>query len=332
MEQRLVSTIVVAYNNWPDVELAIQSALCQSYRSTEVIVVDNSSQDETAVEVPKRFAGKIVYIRQPNLGDAGAYNTGLKHARGEFIQFLDGDDFLSPYKVEKQVEIFDADPAVDIVFSDQRCFQSLAGCDTLEDFGRGDHHDMIAASLPPINGGVDSQLSALFRRSALDRVGPWDTKVYVSDLDYWLRAAAMGCRFRHCKNLAGFARLHPGQMSRDVVAVRRGREAVLMKALTYIQDEPHQKLLRGCLEQVQFFIAILDSGLTKSGAFAKLRQARENRGGTVSAPAYWIAAAVIFVPGALRFARSPSITSLRRFAARLSGLKAEFWDRPTPND
>src|SRR5262245_41810676 len=105
MVPELVSIIVVGYNNWPDLELAIQSALCQSYRPIEVIVIDNSSTDDTSKEVPRRFSDRICYLRQENRGDAGAYNRGIREAKGEFLQFLDGDDVLTPYKIEKQMEI-----------------------------------------------------------------------------------------------------------------------------------------------------------------------------------------------------------------------------------
>src|SRR5947209_19653147 len=102
----LVSIVVCTYNNWPDVELTIASALHQSYRPVEVIGVDNSSTGITPTEVPKHFGQSVLYIRQPNKECAGAYNTGFGVSRGEFIQFLDGDDVLAPNKIHKQVEVF----------------------------------------------------------------------------------------------------------------------------------------------------------------------------------------------------------------------------------
>src|SRR5581483_3839019 len=123
----LVSVVVCTYNNWPDVELTIQSALHQSYRPLEVIVVDNSSTDATGDEVPKRFVGSVRYIRQPNRDCAGAYNAGFAIAKGEFIQFVDGDDVLAPNKIRKQLEVFRSDPETDIVYGDVRMFQTAAG-------------------------------------------------------------------------------------------------------------------------------------------------------------------------------------------------------------
>src|SRR6266571_313326 len=106
MHDNLVSIIICSYNNWPDLKLAVQSALCQSYPHVEVIVVDNSSTDRTSIEVPRFFCNSIKYVTQENRGDSGAYNTGLNVATGHFIQFMDGDDILLAHKIEDQLTAF----------------------------------------------------------------------------------------------------------------------------------------------------------------------------------------------------------------------------------
>src|SRR3974390_844203 len=116
----LVSVVITAWNNWPDLEMAIESALNQSYRPLEVIVVDNSSSDATPEEVSRRFGSRVRYVCQPNRECAGAHNTGFSLASGEFIQFLAGDDVLAPNKIAKQMEIFKANPELDIVYGDIR--------------------------------------------------------------------------------------------------------------------------------------------------------------------------------------------------------------------
>src|ERR1017187_4001465 len=127
MASPLVSIVICAYQNWPDLEMTIESALQQSYQPIEVIVVDNSSTDPTPREVPERFGGRVRYISQPNKQCAGACNTGFDLARGEFIQFVDGDDVLAPNKIAKQMEFFQANPELDIVYGDVRRFQTLPG-------------------------------------------------------------------------------------------------------------------------------------------------------------------------------------------------------------
>src|SRR5438128_2463831 len=106
MPNALVSIIICSYNSWPDLELAISSALCQSLRPVEVIVVDNDSHDATPLEVPRRFGEAVKFVSQPNRGAYGAFNTGMALAKGEFFQFMDGDDVLLPHKIEAQVAAF----------------------------------------------------------------------------------------------------------------------------------------------------------------------------------------------------------------------------------
>ena len=152
----LVSIVIVAHNNWPDLELAIQSALHQSYTKIEVIVVDNSSRDATEQEVPKIFGNRIRYVRQPNTGEGGGRNAGMRLAAGEFVQFLDGDDCLAPDKVEKQIAVLNVAPEVDVVYGDVRQFQTSAGRANWEDWDTADHPDMLATLLSFTGNGGGS--------------------------------------------------------------------------------------------------------------------------------------------------------------------------------
>ena len=318
-EPELVSIIVVAYNNWPDLDLAVQSALCQSYHPVEVIVVDNSSTDGTAGELEQRYSGRVNYIHQANRGDAGAYNTGFSHSRGEFIQFLDGDDVLAPDKIDRQMAVAREHPDTDIIYGDIRRFQTLPRHAAWADRTTEHHDDMLAATLAPEPLGVETILSALIRRRALQRVGPWDEAVYCTDFDYWLRAAWLGCRFRHCPGLLGFARVHPKQMSVDVSAMNRGTEAVLAKALTYIDREPYRTMVLENLAQMRYLRAVSRKGLSRDEALAKLREARETKSDEVPLPAYWMGVVAIVAPYGSVLISSPAFRAIRRFVARLVG-------------
>src|SRR4029079_12553612 len=127
----------------------------------------------------------IRYVVQENRGDGGAYNTGMRAAAGAYLQFMDGDDVLAPNKVEKQMESFAVDPKAEIVFGDTRRFQSLAGKADWTDVDARDCDDMLAAFLDPEGDAAGLTIQgALFRRSALDRIGAWDESLYLSDIDY----------------------------------------------------------------------------------------------------------------------------------------------------
>ncbi len=98
-----VSIIIPIYNSSAFLQKALESILQQTYPNLEIIVVDDESADDS-YEIAKEFVSKgVKVVRQKNAGAAVARNTGLSVSTGEYIQFLDADDFLSPDKIEKQV-------------------------------------------------------------------------------------------------------------------------------------------------------------------------------------------------------------------------------------
>jgi GT2 family glycosyltransferase len=312
----LVSIVIVAYQNWPDLELAIQSALCQSYRPVEVIVVDNSSTDATPQEVPRRFGDRLRYLRQDNRGDSGGYNAGMAVARGDFVLFLDGDDLLAPNIVEKEMETFARDPSVDVVYGQLRQFQTLAGPARWEDWDHQEHDDILLALAVHETAGLMAQCT-LFRRRALESVGPFDESLYVADYDYFLRAAWAGCRFRFCPEALAFYRNRPGQMSADTPALMRGMAAVWTKALTYVDREPYRSEIAARLAQRRFALA---SGGSRAGGPALVRElaaARALNPSAVPVPLFAAAAALAVLPGGRFFLASPVLASARRLIARL---------------
>jgi glycosyltransferase involved in cell wall biosynthesis len=109
-----VSIVIPNYNYADYVSAAINSVLNQTYSNIEVIVVNNGSTDHS-LEVLTKFGEKIVLVNQENLGQAGARNSGLARATGDFIAFLDADDVWHPDKLEKQINLFNS--KVELVYS-----------------------------------------------------------------------------------------------------------------------------------------------------------------------------------------------------------------------
>jgi glycosyltransferase involved in cell wall biosynthesis len=318
----LVSVVICAWNNWPALEMTIASALHQSYQAIEVIVVDNSSGDETPNEVCKRFGRKVRYIRQPNRGCAGAHNTGFAMASGEFIQFVAGDDVLAPNKIAKQVRYFLANPELDIVYGDIRNFRMSGGGAAWSDVPTQQEDDMLRALiiLEKHGAGINA-LGTLFRRRALERVGPWDENLYCEDTDYWLRAAYAGCLFGLCSGSPmGFKRLWEGQKIANVPATVRGLEAVWDKARGYITEEPYCSLLSDRLAEYRFLMAISPGLMARPEALAMLALARTTSPKKVSSLVYALGYAAIVVPGGAFLVRSRGLRSIRRLLAALVGF------------
>jgi len=100
----LVSIIIPTYNRADHICHAVESALSQSYKDKEVIVVDDGSTDDTQVRL-KRYGSQIQIVVQPNAGPASARNRGIEESAGEIIAFLDSDDSWLPTKLERQVSL-----------------------------------------------------------------------------------------------------------------------------------------------------------------------------------------------------------------------------------
>ncbi len=114
---KLVSVIIPVYKVEKYIAATTQSVLEQTYKNFELLIIDDGSPDKS-VEICQRFTdSRIKIIRQENRGVAAARNTGIRHARGEYIALLDADDLWLPNKLEKHVEHLEKSPNVGVSFS-----------------------------------------------------------------------------------------------------------------------------------------------------------------------------------------------------------------------
>jgi glycosyltransferase involved in cell wall biosynthesis len=101
----LVSILIPAYNAEPWIADTIRSALAQSWPRKEIIIVDSGSRDDT-LRVARQFASKeVLVVTQQNQGASAARNKAFELCQGEYIQWLDADDLLSPDKVVRQMAV-----------------------------------------------------------------------------------------------------------------------------------------------------------------------------------------------------------------------------------
>ena len=100
------SVVIPTYNHGDTVERAIDSALAQTLRDIEVIVVDDASTDDTQTVLDRIGDPRVTCLRHDsNRGGSAARNTGIDHATGEYIAFLDADDEWLPRKLERQCDL-----------------------------------------------------------------------------------------------------------------------------------------------------------------------------------------------------------------------------------
>ena len=116
-----ISVVIPAYNAESFLHRSVQSVLDQTEKPFEIIVVDDGSKDNTTGAAAK-FGDQIKFVTQQNGGPAKARNTGMRMAQGDWIAFLDADDWWMPEKLRKQKEQALANPGAVVVYSGMESF------------------------------------------------------------------------------------------------------------------------------------------------------------------------------------------------------------------
>jgi hypothetical protein len=234
----LVSILIPCYNAERWVAQAIDSALAQTWPEKEVIVVDDGSTDGS-LEIVKRFGDRVRFHAGPNLGANTARNRLLQLARGEWLQYLDADDFLLPEKVAMQMTFLASHPDVDVVFGPvtmEHWTEAKTRRKLLPIPEPRDLWILLARWFLPQNG------AALWRKQAIIDVGKWKVdQPCCQEHELYLRLLMAGKRFAYCEHNGAIYR-HWGETSLwrgNVPEVHRRRLEIEQRA---------EDFLRGCNE------------------------------------------------------------------------------------
>lgn len=221
----LISVIIPTYNHAHFLGDAIQSALKQSYRTIEIIVVDDGSTDHTRAVV-EHFGERVRYLRQENRGLSGARNRGILAARGAYIALLDADDFWEPPYLETGHRLLANQPTLGAVYTGlqfvnskgerltQRCVTTVPS-------------DQLYERL--LDGEFFAPSAVLIRRICFMTVGLFDEALRASeDWDMWLRVAQVYGFAGIAQPLLNY-RVHSHNMSADPVYMLRYQTMVVHK-------------------------------------------------------------------------------------------------------
>ncbi len=258
MSTPLVSVIMPTFNRAGWLSESIGSVLNQTYPNLELIVVDDGSTDHTA-EVVRAFGDQLTYLRQANRGVSKARNHGVAKSRGLWVAFLDSDDLWQPAKVATQVALFQAQPEVEVCYTDEiwirhgvrvnpkRIHQKHTGW-------------LFEPSLPRC---IISPSSVMMRRSLWTRLGGFDERLPAcEDYDLWLR---MTVRV-------------PVSLVPEALIVKRGGHADQLSRATPLLDQYRiialDKLLRTALpwSQRRAVLSVLIQKCTIMAQGARKRQ------------------------------------------------------------
>lgn len=186
-----VSVIIPAYNSGKTILRALQSVFNQSLLPFEVIVVDDGSSDNTADLVKENYPDAKL-ILQKNAGAAAARNTGAKASSGEYIAFLDSDDFWHKQKIELQSSILNDHLDVGMCSSVCTFFTETSLANNTADL----HQEISKISydrIPFVQVFSHPYLgtpSVMLRRKLFDQIGGFNENLETAeDVDLWIRSA-----------------------------------------------------------------------------------------------------------------------------------------------
>lgn len=228
-----VSVIVPAYNVSSYIKDALLSLERQSYSEFEAIVVDDGSTDATS-EIVESFCkrdSRFRLLQKQNGGLSSARNYGIRHARGEYIALLDGDDTYEPNKLMTHIVWLLNFPKIGVVYSASQAIRNDGTRTFMRLSGKPIKRDPLVALL--CKNFIGHGSNAVFRRCIFDEVGEFDESLKsCEDVDYWLRiAATKKWRFHREPRVQCFYRVRPSGLSFDIDEMKRSRERVIDAAI-----------------------------------------------------------------------------------------------------
>ena len=169
----LVSVIIPTYNRSRFLGEALDSALNQTYKEQEIIVVDDGSTDGTS-QLMREYEPRIRYIYQERSERSSARNRGVSESCGEYIAFLDSDDLWLPEKIERQVKILNENEGIGVVYTgvqfiDEagRAYEGKICWAALQRKRQSLYEDLMTRNV--ISGSASS---VLLRRECMETAGP----------------------------------------------------------------------------------------------------------------------------------------------------------------
>ena len=196
-----VSVIMPAYNTAGLIAKSLDSVLQQTFQDFEIIVVNDGSPDTPQLEQALApYLQKIVYIKQENKRAAGARNTAIGRARGEFLAFLDSDDLWLPDHLAGQMKLFEADPSLGLVYCDCFMYSDPARSERFmqqcPSEGEATFETLITEQCQiPVS-------TVVARKTAIVEAGLFDQGLArCDDYDMWLRTAFHGAKIAYSRQV-----------------------------------------------------------------------------------------------------------------------------------
>lgn len=240
MNSPKVSVVIPAYNQADYLGQAIQSVINQTYQDWELIVVDDGSTDNTAKVLSRFSDARISYIYQANKGLPGARNTGIELSSGEYLAFLDSDDYYHPEKLATQVAHLARHPELGLSYASR--------------IDVDQHGNPLWLLRAPLYTSMQELVldfpftinDLLMRREWALKVGGFsdEFKLHSEDRDFYLRLTLAGCQFAGIESFVAYRRVYQNRIVRKIPQRLEVMKRVIDNALLAPQCPPEVKALR----------------------------------------------------------------------------------------
>lgn len=241
----LISVVIPSYNTGNYLGRAIQSVLEQSFIRWEVLVVDNHSTDDTD-EVLNRFTDpRIKVLKVHNNGViAVSRNMGIRAAKGEWVAFLDSDDWWASRKLQSCYEIMD--DKVDLIYHELKIVRDHPVLFQRKTIGSRQVQTPVIIDLM-VSGNAIATTSVVVRKWLLNQIDGMNENcdmVACEDYNTWLRIAKLTDRFKYLPKCLGFYRLHDQCVSKKDMSLP-ARKAV--SEFIHLLDDQQKTRLESAL-------------------------------------------------------------------------------------
>ena len=264
-----VSVIIPAYNTAEFIMETLDSVFQQTFRTFEVIVVNDGSPDTEKLEcVLAPVRDRITYLKRENRGPAAARNAAIRQARGTYLAFLDSDDAWLPQYLEKQIEFLEKNTEFAAVYCDSRCFGDLRFS--------GQTFMQISPSTGPVT--LESLIlircqvctsCTVARCKAVIDAGFFDEDPRlrgIEDWDLWVRMLHRGNAMAYHRGVLGRRRVRPGALSAASVSMLAAQVHVLRKIDDTLDVSPSMRsVIRNRLQVVEAHFELEQAKLFLAG-------------------------------------------------------------------
>lgn len=223
----LVSIVIPAYNAEKWIVDALQSAVSQTWRRTEVVVVDDGSTDGTLSAAKQFESASVRVVRAEHRGQTAALNRALSELQGDYVQYLDADDVMAPDKLAVQVKRLLAEPPDTVATCRWARFydDDLSTAIFREHADYRDYEQPVEWLIESWGGrGTMPPVAWLLPRAVIEKAGPWNESLSLNnDTEYFTRVIIESARVAFCSEACGYYR--SGNPSLSGTRARRGLES-----------------------------------------------------------------------------------------------------------